>query len=96
MIDALEYADGFEDTLDTWDAQGWIVTDNRIPQRTWVQVVQVIGGDISVSRWLADAPDNTWTINLLDDVEMVLVAISPIAQQTMVSADYQLRVHLDG
>lgn len=95
-VDTLGYADGFEDTLDTWDAQGWIFTDNRIPQRTWVQVVQVIGRDVSVSRWLADAPDNTWTINLLDDVEMVLVAISPIAQQTMVSADYQLRVHLDG
>jgi len=94
-IDAIGYTDSFEGDLSAWDTQGWIVTDNRIPQRTWVQVVQVDGQNLTVSRWLADSTDNSWTLPLLDDTDMVLIAVSPIAQQTMVATDYELRVTLD-
>ena len=94
-IDAIGYADGFEDDVSAWDAQGWILTDNHVPQEAWVQAVQVIGQDVTVSRWLADTPSQSWTIDLLDNVEMLLVAVSPIAYQTMVNADYTLYVGLD-
>ncbi len=94
-IDEIGYVDSFEDDIQAWDAQGWIRTDNRVPQRTWVQAVQVIGQDVTVSRWLAQTPESTWTIPLRDGVDMVLIAVSPIAQQTMVNANYTLSVNLD-
>lgn len=91
-IDAIGYVDSFEATDDTWDAQGWIRTDNRLPQRTWVQVVQQVGKTVTVSRWLTDDAESTWTIDLIDNVELVLIAISPIAPQTMIEAQYTLDI----
>lgn len=91
-IDEINYIDGFETASDEWDKQGWIPTDNRVPQKAWIQAVQQVGQDLTVSRWLADSTDHTWTIDLVDNVEMVLIAISPIAQQTMLESQYTLQI----
>jgi len=94
-IDAIGYSDSFEDNISAWIAEGWIHTDNRIPQRTWVQVAQVNGQNVTLSRWLTDTTEEAWTIPLNDEVDMVLVAVSPIAQQTMLEADYGLSISLE-
>ena len=94
-IDTIGYVDSFESESELWDAQGWIRTDNRLPQRTWVQAVQQVGNDLTVSRWLAES-DGTYAIDLVENVEQVLIAISPIAPQTMLGTNYTLAVNLDG
>ncbi len=93
-IEAINYSDSFESDSDTWDVQGWIQTDNRLPQRSWVQVVQAVGDELTVSRWIADSTTQSWTIQLVDNAEMALIAISPIAQQTMVEASYTLDIDI--
>lgn len=93
-IDAIRYVDGFETEFDTWDAQGWIRTDNRLPQRTWIQAVQQGGKELTVSRWLTES-NGTYTIDLVENVEQVLISISPIAPQSMVDASYTLEVSTD-
>jgi len=93
-IDAIGYVDSFEIASDSWDAQGWIRTDNRLPQRTWLQAVQQVGNDLTVSRWLVES-DGVYTINLVENVEQVLIALSPIAPQTMVDTTYTLEVMIE-
>lgn len=90
-IDAIGYSDSFETESSLWNEQGWIRTDNRLPQRTWVQAVQQVGNDLTVLRWLVES-DGVYTIDLVEDVEQVLIAISPIAPQTMVDTSYTLEV----
>jgi len=92
-IDAIGYVDSFEIVSDSWDAQGWIQTDNRLPQYTWLQAVQQVGNDLTVSRWLIES-NSTYTIDLVENVELVLIAISPIAPQTMVDTTYALDIEV--
>ena len=93
-IDAIGYQDSFEDDSDEWDAQGWIRTDNRLPQRTWLQVVQQVEKDLTLSRWLIET-DTSQTVELVDNAELVLIAVSPIAPQTMVDTTYSLDVAIN-
>lgn len=88
-IESIAYQDGFESLDDTWQAQGWIRTDNRLPQEAWVQAVQQHGKEITLSRWLA-TPSGEWTLDLIEDVEQVLVAISPLAPYTMLDNGYSI------
>jgi immune inhibitor A len=90
-IDAVGYKDSFETDSGLWDKQGWIRTDNRLPPRTWIQAVQQVGNDLTVSRWLIES-DSEYTIDLIENVEQVLIAISPISPQTMVDTSYTLDV----
>ena len=93
-IDAIGYIDSFETDSQLWDTQGWIRTDNRLPQYTWLQAVQQVGNDLTVSRWLVDS-DSLYTIDLVENVEQVLIAISPIAPQTMVDMTYTLDLNIE-
>lgn len=90
-VDAIGWHDSFETPDDRWEGRGWIRTNNRLPQSAWVQAVQQVGDEVTVARWLAQ-PAGTWTIELVPDVEQVLIAVSPIAPQTMVETTYQLSV----
>lgn len=93
-IDTIGYHDSFETESEYWDAQGWIRTDNRLPQYTWLQAVQQVGNDLTVSRWLVEM-DTSYSIDLVENVEQVLIAISPIAPQTMVDTTYTLDITLE-
>ena len=53
-IDAIDYHDGFESPDDAWIAEGWIRTDNRLPQRTWLQVVQETPDGLHLNRPACD------------------------------------------
>ena len=57
-IPEIGYASDFESGDGGWQAEGWIRTDNVLPQQVWVQAVQRVGKDISVSRWLAPDRDS--------------------------------------
>ena len=65
-----------------------------VTQFTWLQAVQQVGNDLTVSRWRVES-DSTYTIDLVENVELVLIAISPIAPQTMVDTSYMLAVSIE-
>ena len=90
-IPEIGYASDFEVDAGGWEAQGWIWTDNTLPQQVWVQAVKLSGAEAQVSRWLAPA-ETAWSLPLEPGVEQVIVAISPFAPLTTVPMPYTLEV----
>jgi hypothetical protein len=93
-IDAIDYREDFETDSGGWEAAGWILTDNRLPQQVWIQVAQEAGETVEVTRWrLPDDPPRTLT--LMEGVEEVVIAVSPFAPVTTVPMSYALNVEAD-
>ncbi|MCY4020481.1 MAG: immune inhibitor A [Chloroflexi bacterium] len=88
-IRAMNYQEGFETPDDTWSAEGWIRTDNRLPNKTWLQAVQETRDGLHVSRALVSGSGDL-TVDLLPGVDQVLVAVSPVVPYTGMSTDYEL------
>lgn len=92
------YRDDFEGELDGWQSEGWVLTDNRLPQYAWVQLMaRGDDGSIMVERrlWPSDFTDHrtqfdvdpTWT-----EAALVVLPITPV---TTVVADYALIVEAE-
>ena len=92
-IDAIGFHDSFEISDDAWNAEGWIRTDNRLPQRTWVQVVQDTADGLQVSRSLLTG-SGEMTVDVLSGAAKAVIAISPIVPQTPLETQYTLEVAL--
>ncbi len=90
-IPEIGYASDFEADGGGWAAEGWVRTDNRLPQQMWVQVVQEGTGDPQVTRWLAPV-ESQWTLPLQHGVDRVLIVLSPFAPVTTVPVEYQLEL----
>ncbi len=90
-IAEIGYADDFEGGEGDWQAEGWLWTDNRLPQGGWVQLAQKAGTEtLNVQRWPLD---NAWhTIRLARGVDSAVLAISPFAPVTTVAMPYTLTV----
>lgn len=89
-IPEIGYADDFEGAND-WQAQGWLWTDNRLPQQGWFQVAQQVGAQtVAVDRWLIDGAAHP--VALLPGVDLVTAAVSPFAPVTTVPMSYTLSV----
>jgi hypothetical protein len=89
-IPEIGYRGDFETGDDGWVPEGWIRTDNVLPQQAWVQVAQRVGDEIEVTRWLASEGSRTVTVG--DGASQVIVALSPFAPVTTVSASYTLNI----
>ncbi|GAB5494667.1 MAG: immune inhibitor A [Phototrophicaceae bacterium] len=89
-LNAIAYSDDFETADDAWVAEGWIRTDNRLPQRAWVQVIENSPEPI-IHRFLADGAEN-WELSLSDSTTSVTIAVSPFAPMTSETASYTLQV----
>jgi len=87
------YRDDFEVSNDSWEAEGWVRIDNRIPQNAWVQIIERLSnGEINVIRYHT-AEGNAWDyVPSADAIEAVL-AISPIAPFTFEPVQYQVRIN---
>ena len=92
-IDAIDFYEDFEAPDAAWDADGWIFTDNRLPNNTWLQVVQDSGGQLHVSRALVTG-NGELTVDLLPGVSQALVAVSPVTPQTGLPTEYELEAYL--
>ena len=92
-IPEIGYSDDFEgDGGGDWSAEGWLWTDNRLPEQAWVQVVQQTGGKtVDVQRWLIDGAD-THPLPLVKGADSALIAISPLAPVTTVPMPYTISV----
>lgn len=92
-IGAINYRDGFESPDDSWVADGWIRTDNRLPNNTWLQVAQDTGDRLHISRSLINGSGDL-TVDLQPGVSQVLVAISPVVPVTSLKTEFQLELNL--
>ena len=92
-IQALNFHEDFETPRDVWQYEGWIRTDNRLPNTTWLQVVQDTGDKLHVSRTLATGNGEV-SVDLLPGVSQALVAISPVVPQTGLPTKYEFEAYL--
>ena len=90
-IPEIGYADDFENDNGGWQAEGWLLTDNQLPQDGWVQVVQRSGTTtLDIQRWAIDNLNHN--IPLVSGANQVIVAVSPFAPVTTVAMPYTLSV----
>ena len=89
----LASGDGFEAPDDGWIAEGWIRTDNRLPNNTWLQVVQETPDGLQVSRELLSGAGEL-RVGIQPGVSQVLVAVSPMTPRTSLPADFELQMIL--
>ena len=92
-IDAIGLHDGFETADDAWQEEGWVRTDNRLPQQTWVQVVQETPKELHVTRSLMTESDEI-LVDLQPDAWAAHIAISAIVPRSSLDTDYSLEVRL--
>jgi immune inhibitor A len=91
-IDKIGYFSDFEDDDGGWVNEGWIRMDNILPQRAWIQAIQYSEDDeVTISRWQAP-DDGGWLLTLVDDVDFVILSVSPFAAVTTVPLDYSLAI----
>jgi len=77
-------------------AEGWVLTDNRLPQQTWVQLIAESPNHATVTRWLHPGGDATYTPSLPAGTTAVTVALSPFAPTTTVPAPLKLAISAAG
>ncbi len=92
-IRAIGFRDGFEAPDDGWIAEGWIRSDNRLPNNTWLQAAQDTRDGLQVSRQLVSG-NGELRVEILPGVSQVLVAVSPVVPFTSLPADYDLEFDL--
>lgn len=84
----------FEADNGGWQGEGWVWIDNVLLQSVWVQVSQRSGDSLHVTRWRypQEQPDR---VGIVDDVDDVLISVSPFALQTTVPIEYTLTVEIE-
>lgn len=94
-IEAIGYFSDFEADADSWQMEGWLRADNKLPQRAWVQAIQQRSDGVAVTRWLIE-PDggarNEWLLDLYPDTQQLTVVITPFAPVTTLPMRYTLRI----
>ena len=94
-VDAIGYHSDLERDGGGWQAEGWLHTDNRLPQYVWVQAAQLAADDtLTVTRWQARGA-SAFIIETAPDTERIYVSVSPIAPMTSVAMPYWLEFRHD-
>ena len=93
-IPAIGYSTDFENGPDGWESQGWMITDNRLPQRWIIQVLALHNGElISVERATVSADgETTIKINGLSRTTNAVVIISGATPVTTEEAEYEYSI----
>ncbi len=92
-IDTIGFRDSFEIDDESWVADGWVRSDNRLPNTTWLQAVQETGDGLDVSRALVTG-NGELSVDIQPGVSQVLVAVSPVVPRTSLPTDYELEMNL--
>ncbi|MEL6403552.1 MAG: hypothetical protein AAFN11_00180 [Chloroflexota bacterium] len=90
-IEAINYLADFEVNDGGWESDGWILSDNLLPQRAWVQIIAHTGEDYTITRHLATTT-STWSYTPPADSDRLTIAITPFASETYLPMSYTLQV----
>lgn len=93
-IPAISYASDFENGPDGWESEGWLLTDNQLPQRWIVQVLALRNGElVGVERATVDENGETAIqINGLSRTTQAVVIISGATPFTTEEAQYEYNI----
>lgn len=91
-IPEIGYASDFEADDGGWQAAGWLRMDNILPQQAWVQTIQFAGDAVIIKRWRVPDDNTSWTLPLADDLDSIIIAVSPFAPVTTVPTQYKLTI----
>ncbi len=91
-IPEIGYFGDFETDGGGFEAEGWVRTDNRLPQQVWVQTARRFGQETELQRWSLADGRGTYTIDLGPGADDVVLAISPYAPVTTVPAELTISV----
>ncbi len=92
-IRALDFGESFESPANAWFVEGWMRSDNRLPNNTWLQVAQTTESGLELKRELITGAGEM-TVDLLPGVERAHIAVSPVVPQTALATEYTLRLSL--
>jgi hypothetical protein len=83
-IPEIGYASDFEADDGGWTPDGFIWTDNTMPQRAWVQVIEREDDDVRVTRWMVPDDGTHFTLDLkADDITVALSGLAPVTTVPM-------------
>lgn len=88
-IPEIGYFSDFEADDGGWSSSGWILTDNRLPQRAWAQIAYRRDGAVQVERWLLPAGPRQITLPADEDVILI---VAPFAPLTIIPLKYTLMI----
>ena len=95
-IPAIGYATNWADGTDGWESEGWLLTDNTLPQEWLVQTMVFHRGTLAGFERVPVDSDGSARIDLegLDRESEVVLAISGLTPVTTEEAHYQYRIEL--
>lgn len=95
-IPAIGYATNWADGADGWQSEGWLLTDNTLPQEWLVQTMVFHEGKLADFERAPVDSDGSLRIDLdgLDGESEVVLAISGLTPVTTEDAHYQYRIEL--
>ncbi|RLT38534.1 MAG: hypothetical protein DWI57_11840 [Chloroflexi bacterium] len=93
-IPAIGYRTDFENGADGWESQGWLLTDNQLPQRWIIQILALRNGElVGVERAAVNADGETAIqINGLSRATSAVVIISGATPVTTEEAQYEYSI----
>ncbi|MCS6827137.1 MAG: immune inhibitor A [Caldilinea sp.] len=92
-IPAVGFEDSFEDEVAGWESEGWILTDNRLPQRWLVQALEFKDGRLEQVTRVSVGDDGRATVDLagLNNRRHIVLAVSGLTRVTTERARYRYR-----
>jgi hypothetical protein len=92
-IEQIGYQDDGENGPAGWDAAGWVLTDNSLPQRWLVQLLEIGQNGVSVQQMdVGGDGRGQLTSHNLQDSEDVLLIISGLTPATTEQASYSYTI----
>ena len=93
-IPAIGYAADFENGADGWESEGWLLTDNRLPQEWLVQILVLADGELVSAERAPVGADGATRIDVegLGRGNEVVLAISGQTPVTTEEALYEYRI----
>lgn len=93
-IPAIGYSADFENGVDGWESEGWLLTDNRLPQRWIVQVLALHNGELVRVEQANVSPtgESTIRINGISRGTEAVVIISGATPVTTEEARYEYSI----
>jgi len=95
-IPALGYTEDFAGDAAGWQSEGWLITDNYLPQRWLLQVLEFDGDRLTDVRRVPVAADGRAQVELPDlgGRRSAVIAVSGLTPVTTEAAGYRYRVEV--
>lgn len=97
-IPALGFADSFDGDVAGWQSEGWVLTDNRLPQRWLLQLMEFEGDRLTSVTRVPVAEDGSAAVEIagLGGRRHAVIAVSGLTRVTTEPAAYRYWIEENG